>query len=253
MPPRPASSARLERVEQVGLLDVEPFSARERDHVGVRVDSASLDAGVAEEREQLTAAAADVEHRRSVAEVVDVDPLTLADDVGRPAHAALEGEVVGQRIGARLRGDGHRRRALPALEAEHSLLELADEALALSSLRAHAVELLAERIDQLQSRVVERPLLLRQRLDVPAHRPPEGPLQEPGDGAAVRRPLRRDGPELLGSRAGASPDGERPAAVRAPAQLLAQARDERVEIEVAGVTSCRGRGFRVGRGHRGKL
>ena len=49
--------------EQVGLLDVEPLAARVRDHVGVGVDPARLDPGVAEQREQLAAAAADVEHR----------------------------------------------------------------------------------------------------------------------------------------------------------------------------------------------
>src|SRR5204862_6684339 len=61
---------------------------------------------VAQEDEKLAAPAADVEHRCVVAEVLDVRALAAADIVGRAAHPALEGEVVGQRRGPRLAGHG---------------------------------------------------------------------------------------------------------------------------------------------------
>ena len=53
-----------------------------------------LDARLGEQRQELAAPTADVEHRRRVAEVVDVLALAIADQLPRAAHPALEGEVV---------------------------------------------------------------------------------------------------------------------------------------------------------------
>src|SRR5436190_15556025 len=47
----------LEVRESVGLLHVEPLAARERDHVGVGVDAAGVDAGGAQKLEELAAPA----------------------------------------------------------------------------------------------------------------------------------------------------------------------------------------------------
>ena len=81
--------------ERVRLLDVEALAAAVGDHVRVDVHAARLDAGLAQQPEELAAAAADVEHGRGVAKVVDVGPLPVADALRRPAHPTLEGEVVG--------------------------------------------------------------------------------------------------------------------------------------------------------------
>ena len=53
----------LEVLDEVGLLDVEPFATRVRHHVGVGIDAASLHAGFAQEPEQLATPAADVQNR----------------------------------------------------------------------------------------------------------------------------------------------------------------------------------------------
>ena len=49
-PAQRALRLRLQVRERVGLLDLEPFAARVGDHVGVGVDAASLDPGLAEQR-----------------------------------------------------------------------------------------------------------------------------------------------------------------------------------------------------------
>ena len=80
---------------EIRLLDLETFAPGEVRHVGVGFDAARLDPRVAEEHEELTPPATDVENRRRVAEVLDVYALPLAHDLGRPSHAAFEAEVVG--------------------------------------------------------------------------------------------------------------------------------------------------------------
>ena len=49
-PAQRAIRPRLHVRERVGLLDLEPFATPVGDHVGVGVDAASLDPGVAEQR-----------------------------------------------------------------------------------------------------------------------------------------------------------------------------------------------------------
>ena len=100
----------LEVGNGIRLLDVEPLTGGVRDHVRVGVDPPGLDTGLAQQREELAAPAADVEHGTGVAEVLDVRTLTVADGGGGAAHPRLECEVVGQGSRSRLRGDGHRRR-----------------------------------------------------------------------------------------------------------------------------------------------
>ncbi len=126
-------------VEQVSLIDLEPFAARIRDHVSVCVDAARLDLGVAEQAEQLAPSTAQVEHRCGPAKVLDVTTLALADQLDAAPHPALEGEVVGHGGRALLRG--HRRsrsrrgagnaRTAASLEPGEALLELAGETLRL--------------------------------------------------------------------------------------------------------------------------
>src|SRR5207302_6509153 len=69
----------LEVGEQVGLLDRKTLSAGESDHVRVGVHTTGLDPGLTKQPDELAAAAADVEHRRGLAEVLDVRALALAD------------------------------------------------------------------------------------------------------------------------------------------------------------------------------
>ena len=93
------------------------------------------------------------------------------------------------------------------------------------------VELLEERVDQLEGGVVEAPLLLRERLDVPAHRLAEHALQELDGRAAVRRALGGHGPELLGGgpRAGAR---AQLGAVRPPAELVAESFEQGLDVDL---------------------
>ena len=222
---------RLEVSEQVRLLDVEPFAARVGDHVAVGVDSARLHAGVAEQRDELPAAAADVEHGRVAAKIVDVGTLPLAHELGRAAHAALEGEVVREGRGRRLGGHRLLRPGGAALEPEHPLLQLRDQAPSGVSVYGDAVELLEERVDQLQRRVVEAPLLLGERLDVPAHRLAEHFLQELDGRAPVGRAFRGDGPELLGRGPRAGTRAEL-GAVRPPAELVAESFEQGLDVDL---------------------
>src|SRR5205807_3700388 len=82
----------LEVCEQVGLLHRKTLSAGESDHVRVGVHPTGIDPGLTEQSDELAAAAADVEHRLGLAEVLDVGALALANLVGAAAHPSLEGE-----------------------------------------------------------------------------------------------------------------------------------------------------------------
>ena len=67
-----------------------------------------------------------------------------------------------------------------------------------------AVDLLEDPVDHLQDDVVEHPLLVRERLDVPAQQRPEQLLDRIGDPAlrprpALERPVGADRPEPLGA------------------------------------------------------
>src|SRR5204863_5207050 len=119
-----------------------------------------LDPGVAEQAEELAAAAADVEHGRGVSKVVDVGPLALTDVGGRAAHPGLEAEVVRHCGSGGLGGDGRWRatRAAP-LDAEEPLLELAERPHRVLARALAAVDLLEDPGDHLQHYVVEHPLL----------------------------------------------------------------------------------------------
>ena len=189
---------RLEVGERVGLLDLEPFAARVGDHVGVGVDAARLDAGLAQQPEELAAATADVEHGRCVAKVVDIGALALADVPGRSAHLRLEGEVVGEGGRGRLR-----RRPSPAPSRRRaarcgSAAPPARPARAAASSRERPPRSTSssDPVDHLQDGVVEHPLLVRERLDVPAQERPQEPSSAdtrptpsaPGDARAAGRP-----------------------------------------------------------------
>ena len=145
-------------VERVRLRHVEALAAGERDHVPVRVDARRLDAGVAEQRQELAAAAADVEHRRRAGEQLDVRPLLLARLGGRRAHAALEGEVVRDRVRPGLGGDRGRCAGRAALQPEQALLQLGEAPSLGLELPYGGVEVLRERVDELQRRIRERAL-----------------------------------------------------------------------------------------------
>src|SRR5262249_60555862 len=128
----------------------------------------------AQDAKGLPAAAADVENRRSTPQVVDVAALPLADRVDAAAHAALEGEVVGQRRGGRLGRDRDGRhgresaaRAAATLDPGQTLLELAQQLLGPRVRRSCRVGALRERIDELQQRAVVDTLVGRGGLDVP--------------------------------------------------------------------------------------
>src|SRR5262245_35940129 len=94
-------------------------------------------------------------------------------------------------------------------------LEASSEALASRArLAAHRLELglqpvdlLLEVVDEPKRRRVERPLVVRQRLDIPAHELAEDGLDRRADAAADARPepqraVRRDGPQTLRLRTG---------------------------------------------------
>ena len=164
-----------------------------------------VDPGVAQQSEELAAAAADVEHRGGVAEVVHVRALALADVGGRAAHLRLEGEVVGERRPRRAgrRPSPGRRAAAAALGARQPLLELGQRARGLLARALAAVDLLEQPVDHLQDDVVEHPLLVRERLDVPAQERPQDLLQRVGDPALrprppLERPVGGHRPEPLG-------------------------------------------------------
>src|SRR5439155_5166329 len=83
----PAERALLDSLqvgERIRLLDLEALAAGVGDHVRVCIDAARLDSRVAEQAEELAAAAADVEHGRRIQEVLHVRALALADVGGLP-------------------------------------------------------------------------------------------------------------------------------------------------------------------------
>jgi hypothetical protein len=127
---------RCEIRERLARLNGEPIGSALLDHVRVDVDPPRLDAGLAQELEELAAPAAQIEHRRCLAEVVDVDGLPLAHDGPRPTHARLEGEVIRKLRLARTLGRRRRRRrtgrlaAQSPLESNEPLLRLSPGALA---------------------------------------------------------------------------------------------------------------------------
>ena len=244
---------RLEMRDQIRLLDVEPLAARVGDHVAVGVHSARLDSGLAQQREELAAAAAAVQDRGLRQEVRDIGALAAADLGGRAAHPALEGEVVGQRRGGGLRGDGRRRAGGPPLEPQQPLLELREQPLGPLAGGALGVERLREVVHELQRRVVEAALLGGERLDVPAHQRLQQPLDGIGDralqaGAPLDRALGRDGPVALGR--GTGPRAHRRTARAAPLDL-----DLEPLEELGGVDGnpCSFRVLRVLLGHRHSL
>src|SRR5207253_3397791 len=77
-------------------LDLEPFPSRVGNHVSLDVHALGLDAGLAQEQEELAATAAEIDHGRCSAEVLDVAALLFSDELGGTAHPAFVGEVVGK-------------------------------------------------------------------------------------------------------------------------------------------------------------
>ena len=198
---------------------------------------------------------------RGFAEVLDVRPLPLADALCRPAHAALEGEVVGEDD---LAGGGRRRRgccrsgglAQTTLEAGEPLVELNHEldpgAKLLRDLEAPLqrrvllVSTRRDRVQELQRGGVEPALICRERLDIPAHQLAQDALErcerqsaQPPEraGSFEKRPLRADRPELLGFAAAAlesvHPVFGAEVAVAA-VHLLTQPRQDRLELRLLG-------------------
>ena len=124
--------------------------------------------------------------------------LLLARLGGGRAHAALEGEVVGDRVRPRLGGDRGGRPGRAALEPEQALLELGEAPSLELELADGGVEVLRQRVDELQSRVREGALTGGDVLDREAERALKQPL--PGTsgcsalGRLLPRPLRLDAP-----------------------------------------------------------
>ena len=223
---------RLEVREQVRLLDVEPFAARVGDHVAVGVDPARLDPGVAEQRDELAAAAADVEHRRVVAQVVDVRTLALAHELGRAAHAALEGEVVGERRRRRLRRD--RLRAEPAGRRSSRRTRSSSSAIRRPRV-SRSAEMRSSSSKSASISLSVASLKLRcccasgstyQRIALRSAR-----FRNCTGAAAVRRALGGHGPELLGRgpRAGTR---TQLGAVRPPAELVAESFEQGLDVDL---------------------
>ena len=205
-PPERPGIESLEVRHGIRLLDVELLTRRVRDHVRVGVDPAGLDARLAQQRQELAAAAADVEHRSGVSEVVDVRTLPIANRGRGPAHPGLERKVVRKgrsgRLGRNRRHQGGCRPRAAPLDAPQTLLELRQRAAARFVSCPGAVGSLVEVVDELQHGVVERALLRRQRLDIPPEQRPQEPLDGIRDRAldarsALQGTLGRDGPHPL--------------------------------------------------------
>ena len=151
--------------ERVGLCDVEFIATRKGDHVRVCVDSARLDTRIAKQSEQLTTPAPEVEHRRRARKQLDIRPLPLTHLVGRRTHPRLEGEVVGQRVLARLRRHGLGNATLAPLQPRQPLLQLPDASVPCGENADDAVDPLREPVGDLQHRVVEGALGMREGLE----------------------------------------------------------------------------------------
>ena len=256
MPPSEPASNSLEVLDEVRLLDVEPFAARVRGHVRIGVDATSFDARLSQQAEELAAAAADVQHRGGLAQIVDVAALALTDRVGAAAHPALEGEVVRDGGRSRLARHGHGRlssisdrRATP-LEPLEPFLQLANEPFRLLARRCRRVGALRECIEQLEHGVVEDALVCRQRLDVPAHELSQDPFDDPLRPAA-RLALGGDRPETLRER----PRGREFGPPRIPvngttSKLLAESFVQGGDVDLLRRgNTCRRRVFRLRPGH----
>ena len=233
MPAERAVFESLEVRQGIRLLDVEPLPSGVGDHVRVGIDPAGFDAGFAQQRQELAAAAADVEHRRRVAEVVHVYALPLANGRRRAAHPRLEREVVRDGGGGRLcRDRRHRRGSRPAaapFDAPQPFLELDERAATRLVTRRRPIGRLVEIVDKLEHRIVERPLLGCERLDVPPEQRPQQSLDRIRNRALdarapLERPLGRHRPHALGLGAPrrACALGTSPAAPNLLAELLEQ-------------------------------
>ena len=100
----------LEIVDDVGLLDLQPFGAGARDHPRVEIDAPRGNPGLPHQLEELAPSAAGVEHRLPTGEKRDVGALTVADHIlGEPEYL-FERQIV--LIGR------NRRRLVPV--AEHA-------------------------------------------------------------------------------------------------------------------------------------
>ena len=219
-----------------------------------------LDPGVPEKAEQLAAAAADVEHGRGVAEVVDVRALPLADVGGRAAHPRLEREVVGHGSGCGLGGDGRGRALAPPRRSTRVSRSSSSPRVRAASSRGRSPRSTSssDPVDHLQHDVVEHPLLGRERLDVPAQERPQDPLQRVGDpalraGPPLERPVGGDGPEPLGAVAGGEQLPAPLASPRsAPPAISSRSRSTSAFTSTSGRgrNRCRGRRRRLGPGHR---
>jgi hypothetical protein len=105
-----AVGPRAQELDQVALPHVEPAPAALADSVGVALDAAGGDAGLAQGVQELAAAAAEVRHRGRVAEQRDVIRLAGPDLGPAAAETVLEGRVRGVlRRPLRGRCDGGRR------------------------------------------------------------------------------------------------------------------------------------------------
>ena len=190
----------------------------------------------AQQPQQLTASAAEVQYGCARAEVVDVSALAFADRVDAAAHPALEGEVIRHCRRGRLGRDGggslRRARGTSPLEPREPLLQLADEPLGLLAPGSRGICPLGERVDELEDRVVEHALVGGQRLHVPAHELSQHTLGESLE-PTTRFPLGADRPEALGestirrklgSRRGPGP--------RSTPELLAEAIEQGGDIDL---------------------
>ena len=233
MPPSEPSSRASRYARASACSTVEPLPSRVRDHVSVGIHPARFDARFTQQRQELAATAADVEHRRRVAEVVHVHALPLPNGRGRAAHSRLEPEVVRDGGSGRLcRDRRHRRGSRPAaapFDAPQAFLQLDERAATRLVTRHRQIERLVEAVDKLEHRVVESSLLGCERLDVPAQERPQQSLDRIRDRAldawaTLERPLRRNRPHALGlgapGRASALCTG--PAAPNLLAELLEQ-------------------------------
>ncbi len=273
----------LEVRDGVGLDDVDALAPRERDHVRIDLDPARLDARLAEQLQELAAAAADVEDGGGRSEVLEVRALPFSNVGDRAAHPRLEGEVID---GVFAPGALDVRTTVPGvpppLQPEEALLELGEKALLGAPLLDGTLELFEPRellealldahdvvpeireprlqlVDEPQHGVVEVPLVGGERADVPTHELAEDALD--GDDRAAAKPppaldrnVDRHRREPVGVRArGECAGGVRhPVAgcARRPAHLLLEALKQRCNVHTLGRNACRYPVFGVPGGHR---
>ena len=265
MPADRAVVEALEVLEGACLLDVEALATAVGNHVGVEIHAARLDTGLAQQAEELASAGAEIEHGGGLAKVLDIGQLPLPHALGRPAHAALEGEVVGDRT-RRKRRRRRGRAALSPLQPGKSLLDLEREArlvgegvdaalqlldesgervAALLERHLAGVDALGETVGEPQHRRVEPALVSRERLDVPAHELAQSALgrrqeqaAQPAPGPRPREegPLGADSPERLGlaSLECEGVDAVAAEVALAPLHLQMKAREDRLVLGLLG-------------------